>query len=61
MRSRQLDIHERCFGLLTSVDDLRNTLRSLQDSRLIERLDKISELLVELIYQYADGVKEPGR
>jgi hypothetical protein len=61
MRNRQPDIHDRCFGLLTDVDDLRDVVQKLRDSRLVEHLDKMSELLIEFIYQYADGVKEPGR
>ena len=61
MRDRQPHIQDRCFGLLTDVDDLRDVVKKLNDTRLVEHLDRMSALVIEFIYQYADGVEETGR
>ena len=60
MKNRQPDIQHKCFGLLMDVNDLRDNVKKLHDSRLLEHLDKMSKLVVEFIYQYADGVVETG-
>ena len=61
MIDHQPDIQDKCFGLLTDVDDLRDVVEKLNDTRLVEHLDRMSELVITFIYQYADGVKESGR